>query len=177
MKDCRKHYVPRICGSCPKLRGCRFLLELQELVIDMWHEMNYTSVHAEDGTNHCLDKMAELEERMDSLGVFDDYVDERLERLGLFDDEEDECRAGGYTGGFNNETIPDSYTYEDFERDMEVCEPLFALEDAGLDSEENMLPLFCDEKFVAALGRVTAYIERNEPRESDISFEGGLSDE
>lgn len=44
---------------------------LEELVLDMWHELNYTSVRAEDGCNKCLEKMAAFDERMKDLGLME----------------------------------------------------------------------------------------------------------
>lgn len=49
-------------------------MALEELVLDMWHELNYTSVRAEDGCNKCLEKMAAFDERMKDLGLME--VDE-----------------------------------------------------------------------------------------------------
>lgn len=49
-------------------------IALEELVLDMWHELNYTSIRAEDGCNKCLEKMAAFDERMKDLGLME--VDE-----------------------------------------------------------------------------------------------------
>ena len=46
--------------------------KLRSLVLDMWHELNYTSVKAENGMNGCLDRMAEFDERMKDLGLLED---------------------------------------------------------------------------------------------------------
>ena len=43
--------------------------KLRKLVSDMWHELNYTSVRAENGTNHCLDHMAAFDARMEDLEI------------------------------------------------------------------------------------------------------------
>ena len=43
--------------------------KLRKLVSDMWHELNYMSVRAENGTNHCLDHMAAFDARMEDLGI------------------------------------------------------------------------------------------------------------
>lgn len=43
--------------------------KLRELVRDMWHELNYASVRAENGTNHCLDHMAAFDARMEDLRI------------------------------------------------------------------------------------------------------------
>jgi len=42
---------------------------LEKLVSDMRREMNYESVRAEDGSNGCLDRMAEFDKRMEALGI------------------------------------------------------------------------------------------------------------
>ncbi|MBR2804122.1 MAG: hypothetical protein IKE20_03120 [Eggerthellaceae bacterium] len=45
---------------------------LENLVVDMWHELNYTSVRAEDGYNICLEKMAAFDERLKNLGLMEE---------------------------------------------------------------------------------------------------------
>lgn len=42
---------------------------LEELVREMWHELNYTSVRAEDGENGCLKRMEEFDRRVFALGI------------------------------------------------------------------------------------------------------------
>ena len=42
---------------------------LEELVLDMWHELNYESPRADDGENGCLDRVAQFDERMKELGI------------------------------------------------------------------------------------------------------------
>lgn len=49
----------------------RRIRELEALVLDMWHELNYTSIRAEDGCNRCLEKMAVIDERMKKLGLME----------------------------------------------------------------------------------------------------------
>lgn len=41
--------------------------ELEALMWDMWHELNYTSIRAENGCNGCMDKMTEFDERIREL--------------------------------------------------------------------------------------------------------------
>ena len=45
--------------------------KLRSLASDMWHELNYTSIRAEDGTNGCLERMADFDERMEELGLLE----------------------------------------------------------------------------------------------------------
>lgn len=45
---------------------------LQALVVDMLHELNYTSVRADDGYNKCLERMAQFDERLAELGLWED---------------------------------------------------------------------------------------------------------
>lgn len=40
---------------------------LIRLIGDLWHELNYTSIRAEDGTNDCLKRMDGFEKRMTDL--------------------------------------------------------------------------------------------------------------
>lgn len=43
--------------------------KLRELVADMWHELNYESVRAEDGNNRCLEVVAGFNSMMQELGI------------------------------------------------------------------------------------------------------------
>lgn len=45
--------------------------KLRELCVDMWHELNYTSVRADDGTNKCLEHMDEFDRRMRNLDILE----------------------------------------------------------------------------------------------------------
>ena len=42
---------------------------LEELIVDMWHELNYESVRADDGENGCLERVAQFDERMKELDI------------------------------------------------------------------------------------------------------------
>lgn len=55
-----------------KGEAVRLMLENQQLrclALDMRRELNYESVRAENGTNGCLDRMAEFDKRMEALGI------------------------------------------------------------------------------------------------------------
>lgn len=44
---------------------------LEELIVDMWHELNYEAPRADNGENGCLDRVAMFDERMVELGILD----------------------------------------------------------------------------------------------------------
>ena len=71
-----------------------------------------------------------------------------------------------YTGGALDMTIEDSYCYEDFERDMELCIPVVIALEAGFTGVAAGICIDRPE-MMEAVGRVTAYCERNYPEGDD----------
>lgn len=60
-------------------------------------------------------------------------------------------------------TIPNDYRYADFERDMKTCYELFLAIDSG-NVEEIIRITEENPESEKALGRATAYMERNYPK-------------
>lgn len=52
--------------------------KLIDLVIDIWHELNYEAPRADDGTNGCIDRMKEFDRRLTALGLMENT--EEVER-------------------------------------------------------------------------------------------------
>lgn len=75
--------------------------------------------------------------------------------------------ANSYTGGMFGMTIPNDYRYADYERDRKASVNLILAIASG-NVEEVARVLDEEPESEKALGRATAYVERNCPREEEI---------